>query len=134
MSDFHFSRERSSSKNERFFRITSANFPVMKGMAVQDLDMAPGDSRAPHYHPNATQLDYCIAGKGQVGIVGSDGEHHLIDLAPGDAAFVPQGYVHWITNTSDTASRFILIASHERPETIEVEQLFDAVLRNTKRS
>jgi oxalate decarboxylase/phosphoglucose isomerase-like protein (cupin superfamily) len=132
MSEYHFSRTRSAPKNERFFRISSANFPVLKGMAIQDLDMAPGERRAAHFHPNAAQLDYCISGIGEIGIVGPDGDHHVFALQPGDAAFVPQGYVHWIENTSDAHSRLILIAAHDRPETIDIQSMYATVPDNQK--
>src|SRR5689334_15294392 len=114
MSEFHFARTRSAPKNEKFFRITAANFPVLKGLAIQDLDMAPGERREPHFHPNAAQLDYCVSGTGRVGIIGPDNVHHAIELSPGDAAFVPQGHVHWIENTGGTQSRFLLVAAHEK--------------------
>lgn len=127
MSEFHFSRTRSTPKNEKFFRITAANFPALKGLAIQDLDMAPGERRTPHLHPNAAQLDFCVSGVGRVGIVGPDHVHHAIDLKPGDAAFVPQGYVHWIENTATTRSRFLLVAAHEMPETIEVNGMYAAI-------
>jgi len=127
MSEYHFSRNRSTPKNEKFFRISAANFPALKGVAIQDLDMAPGDRRVAHLHPNAAQLDYCISGSGEVGIIGPDGDRNTIALEPGDAAFVPQGYVHWIENTSDAQSRFILIATHERPETIEMSGSYAAI-------
>ena len=132
MSVFHFDRTMSAPKNERFFRISAANFPVLKGMAIQDLDMQPGERRDAHLHPNAAQLDYCMSGAGEVGIVGPDGDAHIIPMSPGDAAFVPQGYVHWIENTSPDRSRFILIAAHERPETIEVQRTYAAIPANQK--
>ena len=132
MSVFHFDRKTTVPKNERFFRISAANFPVLKGMAIQDLDMQPGERRDAHLHPNAAQLDYCLSGAGEVGIVGPDGDTHVIAMSPGDAAFVPQGYVHWIENTSGDRSRFILIASHETPETIEVQQMYGALPVNQK--
>jgi oxalate decarboxylase len=132
MSDYHFSRTRSAPKNEKFFRISSANFPALKGIAIQDLGMAPGERRTAHFHPNAAQLDYCISGTGEVGIIGPDGHRHIIALTPGDAAFVPQGNVHWIVNTSDAQSRFILIAANDRPETIEIQTMYAAVPDNQK--
>lgn len=132
MSEYHFSRTRSAPKNEKFFRISSANSPVLAGLAVPDLNMAPGERRTAHLHPNAAQLDYCISEVGEVGIVGPDGHRHVLALKAGDAAFVPQGYVHWIDNISDAPSRFILIATHERPETIEIRSAYETVPDNQK--
>jgi oxalate decarboxylase/phosphoglucose isomerase-like protein (cupin superfamily) len=94
--------------------------------------MAAGERRAAHFHPNAAQLDYCISGTGEVGIISPDGNRHILTLVAGDAAFVPQGYVHWIENTSDAQSRFILIAANDRPETIEIQSMYTAVPDNHK--
>jgi len=63
-----------------FYRASEKNFPVLEGLAVQALDLAPGSVREPHTHPNANQLDYCISGKARVGIVGPSGDVQLLDL------------------------------------------------------
>ena len=94
--------------------------------------MQPGERRDAHFHPNAAQLDYCISGAGEVGIIGPDGDPHVISMLPGDAAFIPQGWVHWIENTSLDRSRFILVATHEMPETIEVQRAYAGVPANQK--
>ncbi|MGL4437909.1 MAG: cupin domain-containing protein [Bosea sp. (in: a-proteobacteria)] len=127
MSKFLFKAGQSDQKSSKFFRISAAEFPALRGIAIQDLDMKVGDRREPHLHPNAMQMDYCISGKGQVGIIGPDGERHLVDLLPGDAAFIPSGYVHWIENTDEGRSRFILIVTNERPETIEVADIIETL-------
>jgi len=133
MSEYHFTRSRSAPKNEKFFRITAANFPALKGLAIQDLDMSPGERREPHFHPNAAQLDFCISGTGRVGIIGPDQVHHALDLGPGDAAFIPQGYVHWIENTAQSKSRFLLVATHEMPETIDVVGMYAGIPAEIKK-
>ncbi|MDX3925958.1 MAG: cupin domain-containing protein [Shinella sp.] len=110
-----------------FFRANAKNFPALKGLAVQGLDLAPGAVREPHCHPNANQLDYCISGKGRVGIVGPEGERHYLDLQPGDISFVPQGYLHWIENTGAEPLSFLVVLSHEEPLTIELSEMISGV-------
>lgn len=110
-----------------FFRANAKNFPVLKGLAVQGLDLAPGAVREPHSHPNANQLDYCISGEGRVGIVGPEGERHYLDLKPGDISFVPQGYLHWIENTGTEPLSFLVVLSHEEPLTIELSEMISGV-------
>ena len=75
---------------------------------------------------------------------------HLLDLSPGDISFVPQGFLHWIENTGDTPLSFLVVLSHEEPQTIELSEMiagvpnealgrmygidpkvFDAILRRT---
>lgn len=114
-----------------FFRASSRNFPVLKGLAVQGLDLAPGAVREPHTHPNANQLDYCVAGKGRVGIVGPEGQTHYLDLEAGDISFVPQGHLHWIENTSGEPLSFLVVLSHEEPETIELSEMLSGVPNET---
>lgn len=114
-----------------FFRANAKNFPALKGLAVQGLDLAPGAVREPHCHPNANQLDYCISGKGRVGIVGPEGERHYLDLLPGDISFVPQGYLHWIENIGDEPLSFLVVLSHEAPLTIELSEMLSGVPNTT---
>jgi oxalate decarboxylase/phosphoglucose isomerase-like protein (cupin superfamily) len=110
-----------------FYRASSKNFPALKGLAVQGLELAPGAVREPHSHPNANQLDYCISGKGRVGIVGPEGETHYLDLQPGDISFVPQGYLHWIENIGEEPLSFLVVLSHEEPQTIELSEMLTGV-------
>ncbi len=110
-----------------FRRASKKNFGVLCGLAVQSLHLEPGVVREPHVHPNAHQLDYCVSGKARVGIVGPDGHQQLLDLNTGDISFVPQGYLHWIQNTGDTRLHFLVVLSHEEPETLELSEMLVGV-------
>lgn len=48
--------------NGDFYRASSKNFPVLKGLAVQALELEAHAVREPHTHPNAHQLDFCVSG------------------------------------------------------------------------
>jgi oxalate decarboxylase/phosphoglucose isomerase-like protein (cupin superfamily) len=109
------------------FRASEANFPALRGLAVQGLHLKPGAIREPHSHPNAEQLDYCIEGEARVGIVGPEGHRQLLDLQTGHISFVPQGYVHWIENIGERDLRFLVVLSHEEPETIELSETLAGV-------
>jgi oxalate decarboxylase/phosphoglucose isomerase-like protein (cupin superfamily) len=113
------------------YRASQKNFPALKGLAIQALDMAPGSVREPHIHPNANQLDYCIRGEGLVGIVGPEGETHYLELKPGDISFVPQGYLHWIENQGTEPLQFLVVLSHEEPLTIELSEMISGVPNET---
>jgi oxalate decarboxylase/phosphoglucose isomerase-like protein (cupin superfamily) len=82
--------------------------------------------REPHLHPDAAQLDYLIAGRARVGIIGSEGRQ-LLDMEPGDVCFIPQGHMHWIQNTGGIPLHFLLTLSHEEPQTIEFSALATGV-------
>lgn len=114
-----------------FFKANASNFPALTGLAVQGLDLAPGAVREPHTHPNANQLDYCISGRGVVGIVGPEGETHYLELEAGDISFVPQGFLHWIENRGDEPLSFLVVLSHEQPLTVELSEMIAGVPNDT---
>jgi oxalate decarboxylase/phosphoglucose isomerase-like protein (cupin superfamily) len=89
--------------------------------------------REPHSHPNAEQLDYCVKGQAQVGIIGPDGDRQLLDLEQGDISFVPQGFIHWIENTGDVPLHFLVVLSHEEPLTIELSETVAGLPREVLR-
>ena len=114
-----------------FYRATQKRFQALRGLAVQKLKLKPGGIREPHSHPNAEQLDYCISGHAQVGIVGPEGHRQLLDLKEGDISFVPRGYVHWIRNVGSNELNFLVVLSHEQPETIELSETLIGVPKET---
>jgi oxalate decarboxylase/phosphoglucose isomerase-like protein (cupin superfamily) len=109
------------------FRASKRNFDALRGLAIQGLRLNPGTVREPHVHPNAEQLDYCVAGSARVGIVGPEGHREYLDLRPGDISFVPQGYLHWIENTGPGELEFLVVLSNEEPLTIELSEMLAGV-------
>jgi oxalate decarboxylase/phosphoglucose isomerase-like protein (cupin superfamily) len=103
--------------------VTKDNFPVLQGLAFQFIDLEAGAVREPHIHPNAAQLDIALSGRARVGIVGPGDYDQLLELEPGDMAFTPQGYLHWIENIGREPLRFGLLLSNEQPETIELSEM-----------
>ena len=89
-------------------------------MAAFSLALDPHAIRQPHLHTNANELSYIVAGKAQVGLIGPGGEKHLFDLAPGEVAFQPAGWPHWLENTGDEPMFALFMYSHEQPETIDM--------------
>lgn len=114
-----------------FFRANKKQFPCLEGLAVQMLKLKPGAVREPHSHPNAEQLDYCVSGHARVGIVGPEGHKQLLELKEGDISFVPRGYIHWIENVGSGQLHFLVILSHEMPETIELSETLTGVPEKT---
>jgi oxalate decarboxylase/phosphoglucose isomerase-like protein (cupin superfamily) len=68
-----------------------------------------------------------MSGHARVGIVGPEGHKQLLDLHQGDISFVPRGYVHWIENAGSGELHFLVILSHELPETIELSETLSGV-------
>ena len=101
-------------------RANKSAFPNLRGVAAFSLGLDPHAIRQPHLHTNANELSYLAVGQARVGLVGPGGEQHLFDLAPGEVAFQPMGWVHWFENTGDGALFAVCMYSHEQPETIDL--------------
>lgn len=114
-----------------FFRANKKRFSALHGLAIQMLKLKPGAVREPHSHPNAEQLDFCVSGQARVGIIGPEGEKQLLDLGQGDISFVPRGHIHWIENVGSSELHFLVILSHEIPETIELSETLSGVPAKT---
>ncbi|MCA1668880.1 MAG: cupin domain-containing protein [Thermomicrobia bacterium] len=101
-------------------RANKSAFPTLRGVAAFSLALDPRAIRQPHLHTNANELSYLVTGQARVGLVGPGGEQHLFDLAPGELAFQPMGWVHWLENTGDQPLFAVFMYSHEQPETIDL--------------
>jgi oxalate decarboxylase len=131
---FESSPPHGSFEGGTFLRASKAKFPALRGLAIQALHLQPGAVREPHSHPNAEQLDYCVHGRAQVGIIGPEGHRQLLDLEQGDISFVPQGFIHWIANTGDEPLHFLVVLSHEEPLTIELSETLAGLPREVLRT
>jgi oxalate decarboxylase/phosphoglucose isomerase-like protein (cupin superfamily) len=111
--------------------VTRSNFAALAGLSLQSLRMAPGGIREFHIHPNAAQMDFTIAGRGRIGLVGPEGERQLLEMLPGDVSFIPQGFGHWIENPGDEELQMILIVNHAEPQTIFLSDMIRSLPQDT---
>ena len=102
----------------------SYNFPILKGMATYSLLLKKGGVREPHWHPNASELSYCVSGKALMTIFGHGDTHNTFTLERDEIAFVPQGFLHHIENTSEGETKFVVTFNHEKPEDIGISGAF----------
>jgi oxalate decarboxylase len=65
------------------------------------LTIKPGAMRELHWHPNASEWQYYISGKGRMTVFTSDGAHTM-DFNANDVGYVPRVAGHYIENTGNT--------------------------------
>lgn len=106
----------------------SNNFlmPVLEGLAVYSLDLTPKGGREPHWHPNASELNYLISGKARISLVSPGGSVDMFDMQAGDISFLPQGYLHYIENIGEEDARFAIFFNHATPSDIGFSGCFGA--------
>jgi oxalate decarboxylase len=87
--------------------VDSHNFPVTKNVAAALVTLKPGALRELHWHPNASEWQFWLAGKGRMGIVMNEGKARTMDFNANDVGFVPRVAAHYIENTGNTDCTFL---------------------------
>ena len=94
--------------------VDSRNFPAAKNIAAALLTIKPGGMRELHWHPNASEWQYYISGKGRFTVFSPVGQARTVDVNANDVGYVPANAGHYIENTGDTDLVALeMFAAHE---------------------
>jgi oxalate decarboxylase/phosphoglucose isomerase-like protein (cupin superfamily) len=75
---------------------------TLGNISMLDIYLSTGNVIEPHYHPNASQLVYCISGAAVVSLVNPfTKELRNFPIQPGQVANVPQAWWHYEIATVD---------------------------------
>ena len=64
-------------------RISARELPILDGLSIKRLLLAPGSVRAPHWHANCAELGYCVAGRALVSILGNGSTFSAFQVSAG---------------------------------------------------
>jgi len=81
--------------------VDSRNFPVSKHIAAVLLTIKPGAMRELHWHPNASEWQFWIAGKGRMTVYFPVDNARTMDFSANDVGYVPSNAPHYLENTGD---------------------------------
>ncbi len=87
--------------------VDSRNFSVSKAIAAAHVIVKPGGLRELHWHQNADEWQYYIAGKGRMTVFFNGSKARTADFHAGDVGMVPRTLGHYIENTGDTDLVFV---------------------------
>ena len=106
-----------------------STFPALagNGLAIYQLTLQSGAVRIPHWHPDASELDYVLSGKARIGLGFPDGEWERFDLETGQIAILPQGWFHYIQNIGDDVLRMLVIFNNSNPNDLGISEGFQAI-------
>jgi oxalate decarboxylase len=86
--------------------VDSHNFLAAKNIAAALVTVKPGGLRELHWHPNASEWQYYLSGKGRMTVFTSEGAHTM-DFNANDVGFVPSVAGHYVENTGNTDLVFL---------------------------
>ncbi|GGG90846.1 cupin domain-containing protein [Silvibacterium dinghuense] len=102
--------------------VDSKNFPASSTIAAGLVRLKPGAIRELHWHPNASEWQFWLAGKGRMTVMMPEGRARTVDFRANDVGFVPAVAAHYIENTGDTDVLFL--------EMFKTSQFQDVSLNN----
>jgi oxalate decarboxylase len=79
--------------------VDSKVFQVSNTVAAAHVIVHPGGMREMHWHQNADEWQYYIAGKGRMTVFAAGGRARTMDFNKGDVGYVQQTFPHYIQNT-----------------------------------
>lgn len=89
--------------------VSSKEFPIQTTLTAARMDLKPGALRELHWHPNADEWQYYVRGRARVGIFGSHGRTRTEEFGPGQVAFIPQGFGHYIEQVGDEPTQLLIL-------------------------
>jgi oxalate decarboxylase len=102
--------------------IDSTNFPVSKNIAAGIVTLKPGGLRELHWHPNGSEWQYWIQGKGRMTITLTGGKARTTDFNAGDVGYVPNMAAHYIENTGTEDLIFLEMFKTGQYQSISVNE------------
>jgi oxalate decarboxylase len=87
--------------------VDSNKFKVSTTMAAAIVTVHPGGIRELHWHPNADEWQYYIAGSGRMTVFATGGRARTMDFQAGDVGYVLKTLPHYVQNTGDTDLKFL---------------------------
>jgi oxalate decarboxylase len=100
--------------------VSQREFPISTTMTGAIMRVRPGGLRELHWHPNADEWQYYIAGRGRMTVFGSHGRAHTEEFGPGDVGYVPQGYGHYIENVGSEDLDVLIVFNNGTYESISI--------------
>jgi oxalate decarboxylase len=102
--------------------VDSHNFPVSKNIAAGLVTLKPGALREMHWHPNASEWQFYLAGKGRMTVFMPPDRARTMDFNANDVGFIPAVAGHYIENTGNTDLVFL--------EMFKADQYMDFSMNN----
>lgn len=102
--------------------IDSTSFKESKTIAAAIVTVHPGGLRELHWHPNADEWQYYIAGKGRMTVFATGGRARTADFETGDVGYVQKTLPHYVENTGDTDLKFLEMFRASRFQDLSISE------------
>ncbi len=98
----------------------SSNFAVSRTIAAALVTVKPGGLREIHWHPNADEWQYWIAGQGRMTVFDNGPKATTMDFKPGDIGYIKKNLAHYVENTGNSDMVFMEVFRSSRYEEVSL--------------
>lgn len=88
--------------------VDTGKFPVTT-ISAAIVEVEPGAMRELHWHPNADEWQYYLAGTARMTVFDSSSLARTFDYQAGDVGYVQKVLGHYVENTGETPMRFLAL-------------------------
>jgi oxalate decarboxylase len=89
--------------------VSEKEFPIQKTLTGAIMVLKPGALREMHWHPNADEWQLYLSGQARVSIFGAHGRTKTAAFAPGQVAFIKQGFGHFVEQVGDEPTKVLIL-------------------------
>ena len=104
------------------WRVDASRFPISTTITGVVLELNSGALRELHWHPNADEWQYVLAGQVSITMFASGGRFRIETLNQGDVGYIPQGFGHSIENAGKSVARILIGFNTGHYEAIDLSQ------------
>jgi oxalate decarboxylase len=102
--------------------VDSSRFPASATVAAALVEVEPGGLREMHWHPNADEWQYYIAGEGRMTVFAASAKARTFDFGAGEVGYVPFAMGHYVENTGTEPLRFLELFRSDRFADVSLNQ------------
>jgi oxalate decarboxylase len=93
-------------------------FRALQHLAMFSLRISKQGIREPHWHPNATELNFVLQGKARLTILSPTGQIDSFELSQNQGSIIPAGYFHHIENMGTKELHMTVFFNNALPDDI----------------
>ncbi|KAF9554809.1 Bicupin, oxalate decarboxylase/oxidase [Agrocybe pediades] len=102
--------------------VDTRTFNVSKTISAAEVELEVGGLRELHWHPTEPEWTFFISGEARITLFASQSNAATFDFYPGDIAYIPPSYGHYIENVGTTPLKFIEILKTNLFQDISLSQ------------
>ena len=110
--------------------IDQSVFPASNRICTGMSTIKPGGMREMHWHPNASEWQFWIKGKGRMTVFDAQGNARTMDFNANDVGYVPKMAGHYVQNTGDEDVVFLEMFATADFQNISLSQWLRAMPAN----